>query len=456
MAKKLTAVTVAQAKPKAVRYEIADAGCPGLRLVVQESGAKSWLMRFRSPSERDRNGNGKARKLTLGPLAREGEACEGEPKIGRPLSVADARALASDVIRKIRQGIDPAQEWITEKRGRATASNIIDDVFAAFLAKHVRKRNGKPIREGSRRETGRLLGLMPSGEDGDALSCWKPRTPKSGVLAYWSSRDVASITKRDVHNVLDSILARGATIVANRTLSALKTFFTWCVKRDIIVVSPCDHVDDPSPEHSIERDLSGDEIVAVWRAAERTGYPYGKMVQLILLTGLRRDEVREAPRNEFDFPGHTWTLPSLRTKNGRDHLVPLSDAAMAILTKLPRIKSKAGWLFTIAGDVPISNLSRRKLRFDALMLEELQKIDPEIAELTPWRLHDLRHTLKTWMQRTRIPKDVRNAVQNHYDGDMDELYGHYSFEKEKREALDQWAQHIAGIVSGENVVELRG
>jgi len=59
------------------------------------------------------------------------------------------------------------------------------------------------------------------------------------------------------------------------------------------------------------------------------------------------------------------------------------------------------------------------------------------------------------MQRARIPKDVRNAVQNHFDGDMDELYGHYSFEKEKREALEKWAQHIADIVAGANIVELR-
>ncbi|HMA72545.1 MAG TPA: hypothetical protein VKP67_13810 [Xanthobacteraceae bacterium] len=51
---------------------------------------------------------------------------------------------------------------------------------------------------------------------------------------------------------------------------------------------------------------------------------------------------------------------------------------------------------------------------------ELRKIDPEISKLVPWRQHHLRHTLKTWMQRARIPEDVGNAVQNHYDGDMDE------------------------------------
>jgi len=169
-------------------------------------------------------------------------------------------------------------------------------------------------------------------------------------------------------------------------------------------------------------------------------------VQALLLTGQRRDEVREAPRLEFDLAARMWKIPPTRTKNGREHHVPLSDSAMMILNELPKIKSNAGWLFTIGGDVPVSNLARRKRRLDAAMLVELRKIDPEISELVPWRLHDLRHTLKTWMQRARIPKDVRNAVQNHYDGDMDELYGHYSFEAEKRGALERWARHVETLI----------
>jgi integrase len=450
MATKLTAATVGQAKAALTRREIPDGGCPGLYLVVQVNGAKSWAVRFRSPIERDQVGKLKAKKLTLGPLAEDG-GCD-KLEIGHPLMLADARALAIEVLRKVRKGVDPTHERRAEKQAaRAAPSNLVGDVFAEFMAKHVRKRNGEAIRETTRRETGRLLGLVPEGED---LSSWVPRAPKRGVLARWAGRDIHGITKRDVLDLIDSIAA-DAPVSANRTLSALKTTFAWCVKRDILTASPCDHVDDPSPETSDERELSGAELVALWRAAERTGYPYGHMVRALLLTGQRRDEVREAPRPEFDFGGRIWKLPGDRTKNGREHLVPLSDAVMAVLTDLPEIESKTGWLFTIEGEVPVSNLARRKRRLNALMLEELRKIDPEISELVPWKLHHLRHTLKSWMQRARIPKDVRNAVQNHHDGDMDELYGHYSFEKEKREALDRWAKHIADIVSGTNVVELK-
>jgi hypothetical protein len=96
----------------------------------------------------------------------------------------------------------------------------------------------------------------------------------------------------------------------------------------------------------------------------------------------------------------------------------------------------ANALGTVTGKVP------------ALMFEALRADDPQ-AEFVPLCLHDLRHTLKTWMQQARIPKDVRNAVQNHFDGDMDELYGHYSFEKEKREALEAWARHLGKVVAGD-------
>ena len=108
-----------------------------------------------------------------------------------------------------------------------------------------------------------------------------------------------------------------------------------------------------------------------------------------------------------------------------------------------------GWLFTIGGEVAFSNLSRWKRRLDAVVLAELRTSDNR-AKLEPWRLHDLRHTLKTWMQQARIPEDVRNAVQNHYDGDMDELYGHYSFKKEKRDALTAWAHHIKTLIAAES------
>ena len=417
MAIRLSVAAIDRLKPDpARRIEIADASKPGLYLIIQPSGHKSWAVRYRV--------KGRSRKLTL----------DGFPK------VEIARKLTQAALDAIAEGRDPAR---AKKLERSAPSYRVDDLFADFLFKHVRRRDGRPIRDTTKEETARLLGLKrhPS-------SKWVPRAPKAGVLARWSGREVHSLTKRDVLDLLDWRIASGAPVGANRTLAALKTFFAWCIRRDILATSPCDRVEDPSPENSIDRSLSDAEIIAIWRACERIGYPYGRLVQLLLLTGQRRDEVREAIDAEFDLDNALWKLPPERTKNGREHHVPLSPLAISIRSALPDIKSDAGWLFTIGGEVAFSNLSRWKRRLDAVVLAELRTSDNR-AKLEPWRLHDLRHTLKTWMQQARIPEDVRNAVQNHYDGDMDELYGHYSFEKEKRDALTAWAHHIKTLIAAE-------
>jgi integrase len=428
MAKRLTDRKVRNERPSASgRREIADAGKPGLYLVVQSSGKKSWAVRYR------RRSDGKPRKYTL----------DGFPSLGV------AHRLAQAVLDKIAAGEDPAAAKVIEKQKNRTADpSDIEALFVEFMRRHVRKRNGQPIRWSTRCETARLLGLKP---DQEKEGAWI-RTG-NGVLKRWRGRTVESIGKGDVLSLLDE-LAESAPINANRTLAALKTFFSWCIKRDKIAQHPCISVDDPSPEAPRERPLSDLELAALWKVAGADGYPFGHMVQLLMLTGCRRDEVREAPWSELNLPERKWLIPGARTKNGHEHLLPLPDAAIAILKEMPRIAGKANLLFTTSGATPVSGLSRFKRRIDAAMLAELHKANPK-AKLPPWRLHDLRHTLKTWMQRSRIAKDVRNAVQNHHDGDMDELYGHYTFEAEKREALEAWARHIQGLGADRaNVVPL--
>src|SRR5215471_3286550 len=85
---------------------------------VRTIGAKSWLMRFRSPIERDHKGKGKSRKLTRGPIAINRKHHVAAPIIGAPMSLADARSLSTDVVCKIRQGIDPAQQRRVERQTR--------------------------------------------------------------------------------------------------------------------------------------------------------------------------------------------------------------------------------------------------------------------------------------------------------------------------------------------------
>jgi len=80
--------------------------------------------------------------------------------------------------------------------------------------------------------------------------------------------------------------------------------------------------------------LSEQEIGALWHVLEREGKPFGPAIQLLLLTGQRRNEVFDADRAEFDLEAKLWTISGERAKNGATHLVPLAPAALAVVKEL--------------------------------------------------------------------------------------------------------------------------
>lgn len=413
---RLTAFKVENIKPDPnKRLEIPDAGKPGLYLVVQTNGRKSWAVRYRRLSDR------RPCKLTL----------EGFP------SLATAHKLAQDALDKVAQGEDPAAAKQVAKRTPVTNGEI-DAAFRLFLDKHVRTRAGRPIRESTRRETARLLGYRRDPKDPTA---WV--ATGNGVLKRWGKKTLPSIKPFEVRDLLDD-LAKTGPVMANRTLSALKTCFSFHMRRDpdLMVKSPCDGVDEPSAEQGgRDRTLTDRELAALWRVADTMGYPYGRMVQVLILTGCRRDEVREAPWAEFDMTAREWLIPGRRSKNGRDHLLPITDTLADILEKLPRIKGK-GFLFTTTGDTAISGLSKIKKRLEKALTKELDE-EPE-----RWTLHDLRRTFVTGLQRLRFPLEVAEACVNHASGStsgVTGVYARHAYTTEKREALTAWAQHVIAI-----------
>jgi integrase len=416
--RKLTAIKVANVKPDPTRrLEIPDAGKPGLYLVVQPTGRKSWAVRYRY--------SGMPRKLTL----------PGFP------SLATAHKLAQAALDSVAEGQDPAAAKRSARNAeQAQGSKVIDDAFRLFLDKHVRTKKGRPIRETTKRETARLLGYRRDPEHQDA---WI--VTGNGVLARWKGRTTESIVRADVRDLMDNLVG-GGPIAANRTLTALKTCFTWHVKRDALPKSPCDGVDAPSPEGTRARTLSDAELVALWKAADADAYPFGRIVQVLILTGCRRDEVREAPWAEFNLTEREWLIPGHRTKNGREHLVPLTDKALVILKAMPRIRGNL--LFTTNGETPVSGMAKAKERLHDAMSLALGE------EPVRWTLHDLRRTFVTGLQRLRFPMEVAEACVNHRSGTMAGVagvYGRHAYTTEKREALQAWARHVAAIVEGRPV-----
>jgi len=189
------------------------------------------------------------------------------------------------------------------------------------------------------------------------------------------------------------------------------------------------------------------------------------MVQLALLTGARRDEVRGITDRELKIADSLWKLPATRAKNHREHDIHLTDSALAIIEAVPRIKSKAGLLFTTTGETPPSGFSNSKERLDRLMLKYAREEaaergdDPSKVQIAPWVLHDLRRTIASGMARLGIQLPVIERCLNHISGSFGGIVGVYqrhTFADEKRTAFEAWSNHVTGLTSAPqtNVVAL--
>lgn len=426
MAKALTVKAIEALKPGAARREIPDGLLVGLYLVCQPSGALSWAVRYRVA--------GIPKKLTLGTYP--------------AINLASARQLAGQALTAVAEGRDPSAE---KKVARRTAREAPRDDVAAIVDLYLERYAKVNLRESSRREAERLL--------------------KKEVVGAWRGRSIKSIIRRDVIDLLDGIIDRGAAVTANRVLAAVRRLFNWCIDRGVIEVSPIAGMKAPTVERSRDRVLSDDELRRVLQAADRLGWPFGPFVHLLALTGQRLSEVGEMKWEEIDRDKAVWVIPANRAKNGIAHSVHLSPQAIAVFDKLPRIKDgtkDSALVFTTTGRTPVSGWSNAKDKINGLILAKLKTEagdagnDPsDVRPLPDWRFHDLRRTMASGMARLGVQIHVVEKILNHVSGSFGGIVGVYQrhdFDAEKKAALLAWGRHVASLDSadGANVIELRG
>ena len=194
----------------------------------------------------------------------------------------------------------------------------------------------------------------------------------------------------------------------------------------------------PAGEESRDRVLEPDELAALWRACDSLGWPFGPLVQLLIVTGQRIGEVGTMRWEHLDLDRSEWRLPAAAVKTKRAHVVPLSPLALEIIASLPRLGD--GYVFPArkAGSHnPVSGFSKTKRKLDAL------------SGVASWRYHDLRRTLATGMQRLGVRLEVTEAVLNHVSGSRAGIVGVYQrheYGPEKRAALDAWAREVERII----------
>jgi integrase len=368
----LSDLTVKRAKPPTNgQVDIFDAGYPGFALRVSYGGGKSWVYFYRI--------GGRLRRRSLGTYP--------------AVTLAEARQLWRDAKHQVSLGRDPGWQ-------RASDLNF-ESVAREWL-----KRDQADKR--SLKEVTRIV--------------------EKELIPEWGQRSIRDIRRHDILVLSDRIADRGATTMARRVMAYVHRLFRWAKSRDLIESNPATDLPKPGREVARDRVLTDAELAAVWKAAVEIGWPYGPAAQLLILTGARRAEIAELKWSEIH--GNTIKLSGARTKNAEPHDMPLSEQALDVLSRMPRI---AGSEYVFGKPLRSGAWSNAKIKFSA-------------AKIQPWRIHDLRRTASTGMNELGTEPHIVEAVLGHTIKGVAGVYNRAKYEAAKRAALEAWGAHVMALV----------
>jgi integrase len=385
-------------KPATERYEIRDSVVPGLSVRVGSKGRRVFVLNARF------GGSPNPARRTIG--------------VYGAISLEQAREKAREWLELIRKGIDPR---VAEERARQAELRKQGETFGtvaeAYIQHIAHHRTSHEAAGTIRRE-----------------------------CRQWWHRPVSEISRRDVITLVQSI-AKRAPYQGHLTFGHVRAIFNWAIAQDAfgLEFSPTDRIkpkDIIAPKQPRQRVLSDKELVALWNATEKLGGPFAALYRLLLLTGCRRSELAEAKWSEIDLAKGIFVVPAERFKSGVSHLVPLSTEAVSILRTLPRHTGGDFVFSNSLGKQPVGNFSATKRIVDELMVDELAG-----ADVTPWKVHDLRRTLRTRLASLQVPDVVAEAIVGHGRKGLQRVYDQHSYEPEMRAALERWALRLRSIIS---------
>lgn len=272
-------------------------------------------------------------------------------------------------------------------------------------------------------------------------------------FAEWRHRPADDITHADVVERIHAVKDDNGPIMANRALAALRIAFKFTMQNppkdngeafNAITFNPAREVTAPGEEREADRTFSDAEIKALWDAFGEIGVA-GLAYKLALVSGQRIGEVQGMRDGEID--GNQWNLPGARTKNGRFHIVPLTSLAQSIIAQAQSKRTADSDLVFASSrtpDVPIQLGSK------------LTTAVREKSKVSDFSAHHLRRTTATGITRLGFSRFIADRVLNHVEGGVGRVYDRYEYLKEKREALEAWARHVASVIGeGDNDVQLR-
>jgi integrase len=408
-----------EAKPKA--YVLHDkAG--SLRLRVQPSGSKSYFVEGRC--------GGKPTKITIGST--------------KFVTLADAREEAERLRSKIAIGERPksrseiAREHEAAVEAKRKAETPIEQLVAIYLEE---------------RRVGKLRAWRNLHQrERDILRTVKP----------WHGRPAGEITYDDIRVLIGGFTSRGEHRSAVSAVRDLQGLFAWLAHERRIAVSPFAGMKSTfllggaADLKARERVLDDAELRIVWNAASKVDAPYGTILRLLILLGLRRNEIAGLRWGELDLPNHRITLPPERTKTKIKHTVPLTGLAFDLVRSIPKPKlaEPGDRVFHTKQGYEISGLDHMKRKLDAV----IAKAGHEVA---PWVVHDLRRSMRSGLSRLvdehgerLISFEIAETLIGHRTGNaISRTYDKTLPWKAMTRAAELWSAHVAMVI-GENVVKL--
>jgi integrase len=398
------AIAATQAPPKGKRVELTDDGSPGLVLRIS-STASTWSFVYRIGA--------KMVRATIGRYP--------------DVSLALARERAAEIRLARGQGRDPRQEKrVTASRAHLTLDALADDFERIYVSKKAPR---------SISEDKRLLRIAR-----DA----------------WGTRPAASIGRADVARLLDDVAERGG-VMSNRLRSALSKLFNWALEREDVITNPVSTVARRAKEKPKERVLSDAEMMLFIETLIDPLVPcelgVALALQLIVATAARPGEVAGMSYDELtlDSPAPVWTIPAVRSKSRRAHVVPLSKWAVSLIERARAAgdRRQAGKRFVF----PARYKSNSGLASPALSqaLPEIRAVD-DLAAFTP---HDLRRSAATLARNHGATYDGVLWLLGHTRPGVTGIYDRSNHDAAARHAVDIIGEYVAGL-SAKQAAKRRG
>jgi integrase len=367
-----------------------DKSLTGFFLRVSPQGRKSFGIMYRHA--------GRLRRMTFGTFP--------------PMTLKDARKEANQKLRQAANGEDPATE-----RAQQRKADTFQEMALEYVERHAKARK-KSWPEDERRINKHLIPIF-------------------------GNCKAKEITRRDIRPVLEG-MALKTPIEANRVRSLLRKIYNWAILNEIVDANPVTLIPAPGEEKRRQRVLTEDEIKGLWKVldGQANGMKAQRKVRMLaagslklrLLTAQRGGEVMGMRWNEVD--SDWWTIPPERSKNGLAHRVPLTPLAIRLLEEMKKLYETTPADFVFPG--PRGG-----------HIENVQKTIQRVRRGAGFHFvgHDLRRTAASLMTGMGIPRLTVSKILNHVEPGVTAVYDRYSYDKEKREALEAWSKRLLVMVS---------